>query len=57
MTEAQLTDLEKRISKGWVVRPDQILALIRTVRQHNHAAIAGQLAATKTIQAGWDMQP
>lgn len=42
MTSKDLDDLEHRLAKGWVIRPDQIKALITVAR--------GQLAAADGVK-------
>lgn len=36
LSDATLDDIEMRLNKGWVVRPDQIRALVQMARQRNY---------------------
>ena len=35
LSDEELTDLEARLNKGWVIRPDQVRALIAMARERN----------------------
>ena len=38
LSDEELTDLEARLNKGWVIRPDQVRALIAMARERNQLA-------------------
>jgi hypothetical protein len=38
LSDEELTELEARLNKGWVIRPDQVRALIAMARERNQLA-------------------
>lgn len=45
LTDTDLTDLEQRLVRGWVIRRDQIQSLIAMARERNEAVRMVQDAA------------